>query len=71
MCKSNSEKPDDTPISNSLLGLLKDTGIKSADDIKDDKIFGADFHSRAAEVADENHFLDNNAFARRSGRSTC
>ncbi|MDR0310293.1 MAG: hypothetical protein LBJ21_01785 [Acidobacteriota bacterium] len=28
------EKPGSTPIADSLLGLLKDTGIKCADDIK-------------------------------------
>ena len=28
------EKPCGTPIADSLLGLLKDTGIKCADDIK-------------------------------------
>ena len=27
-------KPDDTPIADSLLGLLKDSGIKSKEDIK-------------------------------------
>ena len=27
-------KPSDTPIANSLLGILKDSGIRSKDDIK-------------------------------------
>lgn len=29
------EKPNDTPVSDSLLGLLKGSGIKNAADIKD------------------------------------
>jgi hypothetical protein len=31
-------KPKNTPISDSLLGLLKDTGIKNANDIKAMKV---------------------------------
>jgi len=31
-------KPSNSPITDSLLGLLKDTGVKSADDIKAMKV---------------------------------
>ena len=31
-------KPDNTPIANSLLGLLKDSGINCVDDIKAMKV---------------------------------